>query len=86
MSDIFSNKFVADEKNFALLKDTMWGSNGIRQAEELASHFTITKDMRILDCMRRVHTPPFRALIMYPETYTLPKQHTPSLQAKLDPQ
>jgi SAM-dependent methyltransferase len=27
----------------------MWGPNGIRQAEELASHFTITKDMRILD-------------------------------------
>jgi cyclopropane fatty-acyl-phospholipid synthase-like methyltransferase len=49
MNDTFSNKFVADEKSFALLKDTMWGSNGIRQAEELASHFTITKDMRILD-------------------------------------
>jgi len=45
----FSNKFVADEKNLALLKETMWGPNGIRQAEELASHFTITKDMRILD-------------------------------------
>jgi len=27
----------------------MWGPNGIRQAEELASHFTITKDMRIFD-------------------------------------
>jgi len=27
----------------------MWGPNGIRQAEELASHFTITKDMGILD-------------------------------------
>jgi SAM-dependent methyltransferase len=49
MSDIFSNKFVADEKNLTLLKDTMWGPNGIRQAEELASYFTITKDMRILD-------------------------------------
>jgi len=49
MSNIFSNKFVADEKNLALLKETMWGPNGIRQAEELASHFTITKDMRILD-------------------------------------
>jgi energy-coupling factor transporter ATP-binding protein EcfA2 len=35
-----------------------------------------------LDCMRGVHTPPFRALKkgMYPETNTLPKQHTPSLQ------
>jgi DNA replication and repair protein RecF len=35
-----------------------------------------------LDCMRRVHTPLFRALKkgMYPETNTLPKQHTPSLQ------
>jgi len=49
MSNTFSNQFVADEKNRALLKDTMWGPNGIRQAEELASHFTITKDMRILD-------------------------------------
>ncbi|MDR0314302.1 MAG: class I SAM-dependent methyltransferase [Treponema sp.] len=49
MSNIFSNKFIADEKNLALLKDTMWGPNAIRQAEELASYFTITKDMRILD-------------------------------------
>jgi len=49
MSNTFSNKFVADEKNLAFLKETMWGPNGIRQAEELASHFTITKDMRILD-------------------------------------
>jgi len=49
MSDIFSNKFVADEKNLALLQETMWGPNGIRQAEELASNFTITKDMKILD-------------------------------------
>jgi len=40
---------MADEKNFALLQDTMMGPNGIRQAEELASHFTITKDMKILD-------------------------------------
>jgi SAM-dependent methyltransferase len=49
MSNIFSNKFIADEKNFVLLQETMWGPNGIRQAEELASYFTITKDMRILD-------------------------------------
>jgi SAM-dependent methyltransferase len=49
MSNTFSNKFVADEKNLAFLKDTMWGPNAIRQSEELASHFTITKDMRILD-------------------------------------
>ena len=49
MSNIFSNKFVADEKSLALLKETMWGPNGIRQAEELASHFTITKDMKMLD-------------------------------------
>jgi len=49
MNDSFSNKFVADEKNFALLQATMWGPNGIRQSEELASHFTITKDMKILD-------------------------------------
>jgi len=49
MSNSFSNKFVADEKNSALLKETMWGPNAIRQSEELASHFTITKDMRILD-------------------------------------
>jgi len=49
MSNTFSNKFITDEKNLALLKETMWGPNGIRQAEELASHFTITKDMKILD-------------------------------------
>ena len=49
MTNTFSNKFIANEKNLALLKETMWGPNGIRQAEELASHFTITKDMRILD-------------------------------------
>jgi len=49
MNHTFSNQFVADEKNRALLKDTMWGPNGIRQAEELASHFTITRDLRILD-------------------------------------
>ncbi|MDR0313787.1 MAG: site-specific integrase [Treponema sp.] len=36
----------------------------------------------LFDCLRGVHTPPFRALTkgMYPETNTLPKQHTPSLQ------
>ena len=49
MSNTFSNKFVADEQNFKFLQDTMWGPNGIRQAEELATQFTITKDMRILD-------------------------------------
>jgi len=49
MDDTFSNKFVADEKNLAVLNETMWGPNGIRQAEELASHFQITRDMRILD-------------------------------------
>jgi SAM-dependent methyltransferase len=49
MSNTFSNKFVADEKNLAFLQETMWGPNAIRQAEELASHFTITPDMRILD-------------------------------------
>ena len=49
MNNTFSDKFVADEKNFALLQETMWGPNGIRQAEELASYFTITKDKKILD-------------------------------------
>jgi len=49
MNDKFTNKFMADEKNLAFLNETMWGPNGIRQAEELASHFTITKDMKILD-------------------------------------
>jgi hypothetical protein len=38
-----------------------------------------------IDCMRRVHTPPFRAFIkgMYPETNTLPKQHTSPFRARL---
>ena len=49
MNNTFSNKFVTDEKNLAFLNETMWGPNGIRQAEELASHFTITKEMKILD-------------------------------------
>ena len=49
MSNAFSNKFASDERNFAFLQETMWGPNAIRQSEELASHFTITKDMRILD-------------------------------------
>jgi len=40
---------MANEKNRTFLSETMWGPNGIRQAEELASHFTITKDMKILD-------------------------------------
>ena len=49
MSDKYSNKFIADEKGFTLLQETMWGPNAIRQAEELAAQFTITKDMRVLD-------------------------------------
>ena len=49
MSNTFSNKFVANDKNLAFLQETMWGPNAIRQAEELASHFKITKDMKILD-------------------------------------
>ncbi|MCL2356677.1 MAG: methyltransferase domain-containing protein [Defluviitaleaceae bacterium] len=49
MNDTFTKKFMADEKNLEFLNATMWGPNGIRQAEELASHFTITKDMKILD-------------------------------------
>jgi len=49
MNNTFTNQFMSDEKNLAFLKATMWGPNGIRQAEELASHFTITKDMKILD-------------------------------------
>ena len=49
MNDTFSDNFVADEKNRTLLQETMWGPNGIRQAEELASHFTITEDMKIID-------------------------------------
>ena len=49
MSNIFSNKFVADKNNLVLLKATMWGPNAIRQSEELASHLLITKDMKILD-------------------------------------
>jgi len=49
MSNAFSNKFVSDEKNLALLKNTMWGPNSIMQAEELTSHFTIAKDMRVFD-------------------------------------
>ena len=49
MNNTFSDKFIADEKNLALLKETMWGPNAIRQAEELASHFKVTEGMKILD-------------------------------------
>lgn len=49
MNTTFFNDFMNDEKNLTLLQETMWGPNAIRQTEELSSHFTITKDMRILD-------------------------------------
>jgi len=49
MNQPFSNKFMADEKNLPLMKELLWGPNGIRQAEELASFFTITPDAKILD-------------------------------------
>ena len=49
MSNTFTEKFMASEKNLSFLKATMWGPNGIRQAEELASYFGITEDMTILD-------------------------------------
>ena len=48
----FINDFMSNKENLAFLQATMWGPNGIRQAEELASHFAITKDMRILDLAR----------------------------------
>ena len=46
------------------------------------------KFVRQFDSRRGVHTPPFKALkkSMYPESNTFREQHTPSLQAKLDPQ
>jgi hypothetical protein len=46
MNDTFSNKFVADEKNFVLLQETIWGPNGIRQAEELASYLPKPKESK----------------------------------------
>jgi len=49
MKDTFTRHFMSNEKNRAFLNATMWGPNAIRQAEELASHFPITKDMKILD-------------------------------------
>jgi len=49
VTSTFSDSFVADEAGRAFLQDTMMGPNGIRQAEELASHLPITKGMRILD-------------------------------------
>ena len=49
MSNTFFEKFITDKKHQALMKELMWGPNGIRQAEELASHFNITKGVKILD-------------------------------------
>jgi hypothetical protein len=37
MSNTFTAQFMSDEKNLAFLNKTMWGPNGIRQAEELFS-------------------------------------------------
>jgi signal peptidase II len=41
----------------------------------------LCNDFRVIDCMRRVHTPPLWGVKkgMYPETNTLPKQHTSRL-------
>jgi hypothetical protein len=38
----------------------------------------------VIDCLRRVHTPPYRAIIkgMYPETDSLPKQHISPFRAR----
>ena len=45
----FTEQFMSDPGKLEFLHRTMWGPNAVRQAEELASHFRLTKDMRILD-------------------------------------
>lgn len=45
----FTDRFISNDKNHDYLKATMMGPNAMRVSEELASHLTIHKDMRILD-------------------------------------
>ena len=47
--DTFTNQFIADDHNMEFLKATMMGPNAMRVSEELASHLSINKSMRILD-------------------------------------
>jgi predicted TIM-barrel fold metal-dependent hydrolase len=64
-------KYAEKEPYFALLSSAP--HNRFASAEDIVA---------ALDCMRGVHTPPLGGETkgMYPETNTLPKQHTPSLQ------
>lgn len=45
----FTNEFMSSEKNMDFLRTNMMGPNALRMAEEMASHLTITPNMRILD-------------------------------------
>ena len=45
----FTNQFMENPKNVEFLKETMMGPNAMRVTEELASHLTITENMRVLD-------------------------------------
>ena len=49
MSNKFTDKFISDPKNLEFLNSAMWGPNGMRQAEELASCLNIKSNMRVLD-------------------------------------
>ncbi len=45
----FTNQFNSDNNNMEFLKVAMMGPNAMRVSEELASHLSINKNMRILD-------------------------------------
>lgn len=45
----FTNQFNSDNNNMEFLKAAMMGPNAMRVSEELASHLSINKNMRILD-------------------------------------
>ena len=45
----FTNQFMEKPENVEFLKETMMGPNAMRVTEELASHLTITENMRVLD-------------------------------------
>ena len=49
MNNKFTDKFISDPKNLEFLNSALWGPNGMRQAEELASHLNIKSNMRVLD-------------------------------------
>ena len=45
----FTDQFISNQSNMEFLRANMMGPNAMRMSEEMASHLTINKDMRVLD-------------------------------------